>query len=255
MAKEPSELKWVESLLPEDFRRRPMFGGFSYYVGEKMVLALFESTQGSRSYKGQVYDFDLWRGCMFPVEKEYQDQALRRFPFLHNHPILPKWLYLPVETEGFDDLLTEVMAQATKPTGYWGAIPTRKAKKANRKVREEKIPANLDTRTPRMFSDEPAAAVLERAVKVSDLRNLGPTTEASFQKVGIKTAAKFIELGWKKTLVKLVAQNPKHRHSLFAYALIGALKNQDWMNISESDKNEAREFVKSLKPENKKKIP
>ncbi|HWU44227.1 MAG TPA: hypothetical protein VN132_12340, partial [Bdellovibrio sp.] len=129
MAKEPHELKWLESLLPEEgYRRRPMFGGFAYYIDERIVLLTFESP-GDNSYQSKIYPFELWNGCMFPVEKEHQEKALKRFPFLVNHPVLPKWLYLPLKTENFDDLASDVIAQAIRPNGYWGSIPKPKRKK------------------------------------------------------------------------------------------------------------------------------
>ena len=106
---------------------------------------------------------------------------------------------------------------------------------------------------PKMFRDEPASEVIAKAQKISDFKNLGPATEKHFLKAGIKTANQFVKLGWKKTLVKLVESDPKNRHSLFAYALIGALKNQDWNAISEKDKAEARSFSASLKPKSPKK--
>ncbi|QDK37243.1 TfoX/Sxy family DNA transformation protein [Bdellovibrio sp. NC01] len=253
MAKEPQQLKWVESLLPEEqYRRKAMFGGFAYYIGEKIVLLIFESP-GSRSYQGQQYEFELWDGCMFPVERELQDKALARFPFLVSHPILPKWLYIPVDTEGFDELVTEVVEQATRPNSYWGSIPKARGKKTSAGTSKKSVAVNekIDTRTPRMFSDEPASVALNRAQKISDLKNLGPVAELEFIKAGIKTAPKFIDMGWQKAMVKLVKVNPKNRHSIFAYALIGALQNKEWNLISEDDKLAARQFVKSLAPDKK----
>ena len=111
----------------------------------------------------------------------------------------------------------------------------------------------MDTRRPRMFSDEPVALTLQNAVRISDLKNLGPTAERQFQKAGIKTAKKFIKLGWKKSLLKLVKVNPKNRHSIFAYALIGALENKEWNRINEDAKLEAREFVRALPRKKKEK--
>lgn len=102
-----------------------------------------------------------------------------------------------------------------------------------------------------MFRDEPAEQALARAQVISDLKNLGPQTEKYFLKAGIKTAAELRRLGWKKAMIKLVASNPKHRHSLFAYALIGALKNLDWNAIPDEEKKAAREFCASLKPAKK----
>lgn len=250
MAKEPQELKWVEGLLPEDgYRRKAMFGGFSYYIDERMVLLTFESPGGSRKYKGQSYNFDLWNGCMFPVDHDFSATALKTCPFLVPHPILPKWLYLPVETENFDELVEEVLKHVLRPHSLWGSIPKSKTKKT--KKWDEGISTKMDTRRPRMFSDEPAAIALEKAKKISDLKNLGPTAEAHLHKVGIKTPAQFVKLGWKKTLEKLVASNPKHRHSIFTYSLIGALKNQDFTALSEEERKEAREFTNSLKPAKK----
>jgi hypothetical protein len=102
-----------------------------------------------------------------------------------------------------------------------------------------------------MFRDESPEEVFKTAQKISDLKNLGPESEKSFTLAGIKNAAQFRKLGWQKTVKKLVQINPKNRHSLYAYALIGALKNQQWNQISERDKADAREFCASLKPEKK----
>lgn len=255
MAKEPQQLKWVESLLPEDeYRRKEMFGGFAYYVHEKIILLMFENP-GVRSYRSQQYDFEIWNGCMFPVEKEFQEKALENFPFLISHPILPKWLYLPLETEGFDDMVADILAQAIKPTSFWGSFPKGKSKKSPKVVSDKamsRLSEKLDTSKPRMFSDEPAEQTLAHAKKISDLKNLGPTTEQVFHKAGIKTAQQFIKMGWKKALIQLVKSNPKNRHTIFAYVLIGALTNKEWNRLSDEEKIEARDFVHSLAPDKKK---
>ena len=104
-----------------------------------------------------------------------------------------------------------------------------------------------------MFSDEPAQEVLSAATKISDLKNLGVVAEAAFKKAGIKTAQQFIKMGWKKALVLLVNKNPKNAHSLFTYALIGALKNKEFTHISDADKIEAQIFTKELRDTLKKK--
>jgi hypothetical protein len=250
MAKEPQELKWIESQFPEEgFRRKSMFGGFAYYIDERIVMLIFESP-GDYKYRKQTFKFEVWNGCMFPVEHEHHSKAFKQFPQLVNHPVLPKWLYLPLHTEGFDELVTEVIGQAVKPTGFWGSIPKGKAKKGKTQKPDklENISTKIDTRKPRMFSDEPAEQVLKIAVKISDLKNLGEVTERSFHRAGIKTAQQFIKMGWKKALIKLVALDPKNRHTMFAYALIGALTNKEWNGLSEEEKQEAKEFTLSLKP-------
>lgn len=253
MAKEPKELKWVEDLFPEGYRRKSMFGGFAYYLEQKIVMLSFEGT-GSRSYKGQKYPFEIWNGCMFPVEHIHQAKALKRFPFLVSHPILPKWLYLPLETENFDDQVTEVLAQAVRPLSYWGSVPKERSKKKPAPKTKTETLEKIDTRRPRMFSDEPIETKLTTAQKISDLKNLGPVAQKQFDQAGIKTVKTFIQLGWKTSLLKLIEVNDKNRHSIMAYTLIGAITNKEWNGISEEEKKEARDFVHSLpKPTKKKK--
>lgn len=103
-----------------------------------------------------------------------------------------------------------------------------------------------------MFQDEPAEERFLQAKKISELMNLGPMAEKQFAAAGIKTASQFRKLGWQKTMKKLVASNPKHRHSLYAYAIIGALQNIMWARIPEKDKAAARVFCASLKLQSKK---
>lgn len=105
---------------------------------------------------------------------------------------------------------------------------------------------------PRMFRDEPAEVVLKSASRISDLKNLGATAEKHFHAAGIKSVQQFIKLGWKKSLIKLVAHDSKHAHSIYAYALIGALANIEWNQISETEKTEARQFTSSLRDKLKK---
>lgn len=99
-----------------------------------------------------------------------------------------------------------------------------------------------------MFSDEPAELAIQRATKISDLKNLGPKAAESFHRAGIQSVDQFKKLGWKKALVKLIALDPKNRHTLYAYALIGALTNKEWNALPEEHKIEAKEFIHSLKP-------
>jgi hypothetical protein len=255
MAKEPQELKWIENLLPEGgYRRRGMFGGFAYYIEDKIVLLIFESAGGSRTYKKKTYAFDFWNGCMFPVDHELQEKALKVCPFLVPHPILPKWLYLPLETENFDDLVEEVLIQVTRPNSYWGSLPKPKNKgRTSKKSIDDGVSIKMDTRRPRMFSDEPAADALAKAVKISDLKNLGAVAEKQFHAIGIKNPQQFISLGWQKTLLKLAQLNKKNLHSIYAYALIGALTNKEFSQISEDEKQQARDFTKSVRDAEKKK--
>lgn len=253
MAKRLENLDWIEDLLPKFIVRKAMFGGFAYYVEQKMVLAIFEDEK-TRTYKNKTAKYAIWNGCMFPVEKHLHAEILEQYPFLTNHPVLPKWLYLPAESENFENNVEEIILQIRKRNENFGVIPKSKNKKLTTKAKKEKF-EKIDTRRPRMFSDEPAQEVLSAATKISDLKNLGAVSEVAFKKAGIKTAQQFIKMGWKKALVLLVKENPKNAHSLFTYALIGALKNQEFTHISDADKIEAQSFTKELRDtlKNKKK--
>ncbi|WP_413584230.1 TfoX/Sxy family DNA transformation protein [Bdellovibrio sp. HCB274] len=232
MAKEPKELKWIEDLLPEaGYRRKSMFGGFAYYLDERIVLITFES--GNKSN---------WHGCMFPVEHQNQAQALKQFPILSPHPVLPKWLYLPIETEGFDEWVTDVLRAALKPNSLWGSFPKEKKRAENPEQYK-----NIDTRRPRMFSDEDPKEMLQKAKKLTDLKNIGPTLEALLLDAGIKTPQQMQKLGWQKTMVKLVKIHPKTNHSMYAYTIITALENKDFGGLSESQKTEVRSYMKTLR--------
>lgn len=257
MAKRLENLDWIEDLLPKSIVRKAMFGGFAYYMEQKMVLAIFEDEK-TRTYKNKTAPYAIWNGCMFPVEKEWHKEILEKYPFLTNHPVLPKWLYLPAESENFESNVDEIILQIRKRNDKFGVIPKAKnklstAKDKKRTANKKTKPEKIDTRRPRMFSDEPAQDVLSAAEKISDLKNFGAVTEAAFKKAGIKNAQQFIKMGWKKALVLLVKNNPKNAHSLFTYALIGALKNQEFSHISDADKIEAQSFTKELRDSLKKK--
>ncbi|WP_413557159.1 TfoX/Sxy family DNA transformation protein [Bdellovibrio sp. HCB209] len=239
MAKEPQELYWIENLLPEEgFRRKAMFGGFAYYLDEKIILITFES--GTKTN---------WNGCMFPVEHEHQAEALKQFPILSPHPILPKWLYLPIETEGFEEWVSDILRVALRPHSLWGNYPKEKKKSAAGKAKKEKlvIDTKIDTRKPRMFSDAAPEEVLQKAKKISDLKNVGPVLEGMLHDAGIKTPQQMFKLGWQKVMTKMVKVHPKSNHSMYAYAIIGALENKDFNALTEQQRIDTRAFMKTLR--------
>lgn len=234
MAKELNNLNWIEALLPKDFIRKPMFGGFAYYSDNRMVLALFESQQQHSN----------WNGCLFPSEREFHAEILKKFSYLCNHPVLPKWLYLPLDSENFEAHAQDVLKEIRRRSLLFGVIPKVKNTKPKRPANQNK---KIDTRKPQMFSDDPVEVVIKSAIKISDLKNLGAASEKVFHKAGIKTVAQFVKLGWKGAMKKLAKSDPRNIHSMFAYAVIGALKNREWSGISEAEKAEARAYMGELR--------
>lgn len=276
MAKEPQELKWTEKYLPKGTIRKNMFGGFGYYLDDRMILCLME-TYGERTYKGVSLNYDLWCGCLFPCERENHMTITTKFPFLFPHPVLGKWLYLPLSTENFDELAESVLKELLRINSLFGALVKKKKPKKNQhqpkisaasaktkpqkksptkktnKIKSDEFNLNGHriSKTPQMFSDEPTEDIFTKVTKISELKNLGPVTEKTFHKAGIKNAAQFKKLGWKKTFKKIIAISPKNHHSVFTYALIAALKNIEIGGLSEEDKAQARTFTQSLKPRKK----
>lgn len=123
---------WIEELLPEGFFRRHMFGGCAYYLDGKLILVIFESP-GDRTYKNKTANYDLWDGCMFPVEREKQEEAKRLFPPLFSHLVLPKWLYLPQQTEGFEEVVTKILKVVLQRPEIFGVYPKPKTKKQSKR--------------------------------------------------------------------------------------------------------------------------
>lgn len=243
---------WMEELLPNGYLSKPMFGGRGYYFAEKLILVVFASP-GERSYKKMSFPFDLWNGAMFPVEKPHQAKVLKRFPFLTPHPVLQKWLYLPLDTEDFEELATQILLAIKKPQSTFGTIPAKKKKSLEPKAKStedllEKSKNWTFSKQPTLFSDgQTPEEVLKKAKKFSDLKNLGPVTDKHFADAKIKSVGEFKKMGWEKAFRKLVAVSPKNRHAIYGYALIGALKNINLFQISEEDKKRARELSKELK--------
>lgn len=140
---------------------------------------------------------------------------------------MPKWFYLQAQSEDFETAVEGPLKEIRRRSPLFGTIPTRKKKtsmkiagkntngsssKSKKKSNDDESDEFRDTSRPRMFGDEPVVERLKKASKISDLMNLGPATEKSLTKAGIKTVDQFVKLGWKKVLVKLVELNPKNRH-------------------------------------------
>lgn len=150
MPRELTNLSWIEELLPSGHIRKPMFGGFAFYFASRLVLVMFENADDRRNYKNKAKNkAELWNGCLFPAEREYHPEILKQYPFLMNHPILPKWLYLPLDTEDFEEHAKVLLKEIRRQNHKFGVIP--KPKKL--KKQKSKKPGLVDPRRPRMFSD------------------------------------------------------------------------------------------------------
>lgn len=138
-----NELIWIEELLPSGIMSKRMSGGMGYYLDEKLILVLIE-TGGSNTHKGLSYPFEIWKGCFFPVEQKKQSAVFLKFPFLTEHPATAKWLYLPLDSENFEENVQTMLREIKKRNSLLGMAIGSGATKL--------FPINDESSAPALFS-------------------------------------------------------------------------------------------------------
>ena len=151
MTKELKNLSWIEELLPNEFIAQRMHDGVGYYLNEKLILILIESSFTSL-YRGVTYPFQIWNGCFFPIVKLKQNTVIKNFLFLENHPALSNCLYLPLEDENFEERALAVIKEIIRGNPLFGEFIQIK-KPARYKSAESPTPKQKNR--PTLFSDEP----------------------------------------------------------------------------------------------------
>ncbi len=126
-------LAYFEDLEPDSsYSTKPMFGCLAiYYRGLNVTLLAAEP--GERTYRKIKYKFDIWDGVLLPTSREYHELILYDFPELVSHPVLGKWLYLPQQTEGFEELIIRIVRLIRKGDYRFGIIPGTKRKTKKRR--------------------------------------------------------------------------------------------------------------------------
>jgi hypothetical protein len=109
-----NNLMWIEDLLPPGYDCAPKHGGMAYYFEGKLVLILVELHDGGNEHKGVVYPFEIWNGCILPIEYKKQNAFFLKFSFLENHPANKDWLYIPADTEDFEDQVKQYLKEIMK---------------------------------------------------------------------------------------------------------------------------------------------
>ena len=89
----PHPLHWVVEPLMEDpsYLEKSMFGCRACYLRGQLALVLASQ------------DAPPWRGVLVPTEKTHHGSLVGEIPGLTVHPVLGKWLYLPEESEEFEE--------------------------------------------------------------------------------------------------------------------------------------------------------
>jgi hypothetical protein len=105
-------------------RLRRMFGCWAYYADERLVWV---------SAAGR----EPWHGILVPTDRDRHPALRGTLPALRVHPVLRKWLYLPVrhpEFESVADRLAELIADRDERVGV---VPAeRRPRRAGRAGKE-----------------------------------------------------------------------------------------------------------------------
>ena len=95
----------------------------------------------------------------------------------------------------------------------------------------------------------------EREIKAlaKQLRNVGPKLAAKLIEVGIDTPEKLRELGAKRAFEKMYAEGDAYGdfNAAYLYALEGAIRDCDWLEIPDQIKLEYKEYAQSLQSHKK----
>ena len=95
----------------------------------------------------------------------------------------------------------------------------------------------------------------ENAVKglAKQLRNVGPKLAAKLFEAGIDSPEKLRQLGAKKAFERIYAAGDAYGdfNAAYLYALEGAIRDCDWLNIPDKLKREYKEYAQRLQAKKK----
>ena len=144
------DLLWIEELLPHDIQMIPKHGGQAYFLDGNMVLILVERSGSHYEHKGVTYPFNLWKGCIFPIEQKKQNAFFLKYLFLENHPVNKNWLYIPAESENFEDEVKQLLREIARrnvllgiPLKLDGPAKNKSANEIPKKKRTKKKPDKI----------------------------------------------------------------------------------------------------------------
>lgn len=145
-------LLWIEELLPPEYECAPKHGGMAYYLDMKLVLILVERREGGNDHKGVTYPFELWNGCILPIEQKKQNAFFLKFSFLENHPANKDWLFIPADSENFEDEVKQFLREIAKrnpllgtPVKFKSPAKPNDAESASKKMTAKKVKTDKKT--------------------------------------------------------------------------------------------------------------
>lgn len=125
-----NNLFWIEEQLPPGVEAIPKHGGMAYFMDQKMILILVEERDGTNEHKGVTYPFEIWNGAIFPIEYKKQSAFFLKYSFLENHPANKDWLYIPANTDSFEEEVKQLLREIHRQNPLLGTPVKFKAPKS-----------------------------------------------------------------------------------------------------------------------------
>ena len=114
-----------------------MFGGLAVYYRELMRFCIVESP-GDKQWRDEKYAFDIWNGVLLCTSREHHESLQAQWPSLVSHPVLGKWLYLPMTADSFESDFSELVEHVQKNDPRIGIVPGTKKRKSKKKKSKKK---------------------------------------------------------------------------------------------------------------------
>lgn len=114
-----------------------MFGGLAVYLFGRMVMVIMENP-GDRTYRDQEFPFDVWNGVLLPVERSSHESLQQEFQELISHPVLGKWLYLPMSSRSFEEHIERIARLIKQDDMRFGVYPKPRGERKSKSKKKSK---------------------------------------------------------------------------------------------------------------------
>lgn len=127
IALRPHPYPEVEEILSRhrEYSRRSMFGVMTAYIGESLVMG----------FSVQPHD-PVWDGVLLPCERTAHALIVEEFPDCVPHQMLPKWLFLPGNSENLESNVRDIARYIARGDPRFGIVPPTKKKKKSRSLKK-----------------------------------------------------------------------------------------------------------------------
>lgn len=109
------------------FIKKRMFGSLAAYLDGKIVAVLSENRMD-----------EVWNGILLPTEHQSHLDLLDQYPFLENHKILKKWLFLPATDLHFEEHALRLAARIAARDPLFGVVPKEKMERKEKRARAKR---------------------------------------------------------------------------------------------------------------------